>query len=345
MRFISDIIRENQSAVRETDSDAVLAENALFDIQTIDTPAVSGDPDDRNSPGEHSASERMESVPEQMVPSQTDGPMSGAVDRISAEVPSEDTLAEENDDYEIESYYLSEGIARIDPFDRLNRSDDVRRGAASSVSPFSRSTKTQPFVDPATSVENHSSKEQLETELDDLETLDDLEAFLPLENAIKSKVDEDGKPVRVKTRLLGFAATEFEADDPFEKARNGANQFPVGWLVVISGSGRGACFVLKDGVSTVGRGDDQTVCLGFGDSSISRTNHASVAYDAEQGRFFIGHSGKANLVRLNNAPLLSTEELNSGDTIRLGQTTLRFVAFCGETFSWDAEPEGATGRA
>ena len=105
-------------------------------------------------------------------------------------------------------------------------------------------------------------------------------------------------------------------------------------MVVVEGPGRGASFALMSGVSQIGRGEDQTVRLDFGDTSISRNNHAAVAYDDEQTKFFLGHGGKSNLVRKNGMPVLSTEELANGDTIRIGETTLKFIAMCGEEFRW-----------
>ena len=140
---------------------------------------------------------------------------------------------------------------------------------------------------------------------------------------------------RVKTRLLGFNPESMGLVNPFEKEENRAKDaFPVGWLVVVDGPGRGASFVLHDGVSRIGRGDDQPVCLNFGDNSISRENHLSIAYDSEQNAFYIGQSGRSNIVRLNNKPLLSTEQVRSGDQIRVGETTLRLVALCSDGFSW-----------
>lgn len=142
---------------------------------------------------------------------------------------------------------------------------------------------------------------------------------------------------RVKTRLLGFSSMQEQRADPFAETKSDASQvaqFPVGWLMVVTGPGRGSAFTLFDGVSQIGRGEGQTVRLDYGDTSISRENHAAVAYDAEQRRFFLGHGGKANLVRLNNRPVLSTEELKAGDNIRIGETTLRFVALCGDNFDW-----------
>ena len=155
---------------------------------------------------------------------------------------------------------------------------------------------------------------------------------------------------RVKTRLLGFGAPEAPMHDPFRDAQQSAvadtpeqpvasapkaePTFPVGWLVVTSGPGRGTAFALGSGVSQIGRGADQAVRLDFGDTSISRSNHAAIAFDEEQGGFYLGHGGKANMVRLNDRPVLSTEEISSGAVIRIGETTLRFIALCDGSFSW-----------
>ena len=153
---------------------------------------------------------------------------------------------------------------------------------------------------------------------------------------------------RVKTRLLGFNPGQATGSDPFarntETTASEYTQFPVGWLAVVKGPGRGATFTLYSGVTNIGRGEDQTLRLDFGDNSISRSNHAAIAFDAEQNNFFIGHGGKANLVRLNNRPVLSTEELGSGDLIRIGETTLRFVPLCGGDFGWNEAEQNGTGH-
>lgn len=154
---------------------------------------------------------------------------------------------------------------------------------------------------------------------------------------------------RVKTRLLGFSPAQAPGSDPFSRSAEGAapgyTQFPVGWLAVVHGPGRGAAFTLFSGVTVIGRGEDQTVRLDFGDNSISRDNHAAIAYDPEQKAFYIGHGGKANLVRRNGRPVLSTEELAAGDVIRIGETTLRFVPLCGADFGWDQPQQGDASHA
>ncbi|MEW9922066.1 FHA domain-containing protein [Marimonas sp. MJW-29] len=160
---------------------------------------------------------------------------------------------------------------------------------------------------------------------------------------------ERGRSSRAKTRLLGFnigpIATDpmsrlSEVDMPQEEVR-----FPVGWLVIVDGPGRGHSFQLSAGVAKIGRGEDQDIRIDFGDSSISRENHAAIAYDMEQNAFFIGHGGKSNIVRRNNRPVLSTEELAAQDMIRVGETTLRFVPLCGGDFSWDASQHVREPRA
>ncbi|MBO9398198.1 FHA domain-containing protein [Shimia sp. R9_2] len=158
-----------------------------------------------------------------------------------------------------------------------------------------------------------------------------------------------GSKGRVKTRLLGFSGPQSTVHDPMTQSREAAPavqaQFPVGWLVVVDGPGRGASFALFDGLTQIGRGEGQTVRLDFGDNTISRENHAAIAFDGEQRRFFFGHGGKANLVRLNGRPVLSTEDLATNSVIRIGETTLRFVALCGEEFSWVAQDMEVPGHA
>jgi hypothetical protein len=147
------------------------------------------------------------------------------------------------------------------------------------------------------------------------------------------------KQGRVKTRLLGFENVSGTgnidlAEKPIAPKAAGFAMFPHGWMIVVSGPGRGASYPLLTGVSQIGRDEDQAVQLDFGDTSISRSNHAAIAFDDEERSFFIGHGGKSNLVRLNGKPLLSTERLRNGDMIRIGETMLRLVTLCDESFSW-----------
>ncbi len=151
----------------------------------------------------------------------------------------------------------------------------------------------------------------------------------------------EDRRARVKTTFLGFERPDthvqdmIETADPVAKAETSAEEtFPVGWLVVTGGPGRGASITLKEGLMQIGRNDDQAIQLDFGDTGISRSNHAVIAYDPEDRKCYLGHGGKANLVRLNGKPVLSTVPLSGGDLIRISETSIRFIPFCDENFDW-----------
>jgi len=143
---------------------------------------------------------------------------------------------------------------------------------------------------------------------------------------------------RTKTRLIGFEQSDGAVVDLFNDAPavkpSASVKFPVGWIVVADGPGRGASFSLLSGMSQIGRGEDQAVQLDFGDNSISRSNHAAIVYDPDSKEFLLGHGGKSNIVRLNDKPVISNEAIKTGDVIRLGETVLRFVALCDKSFNW-----------
>lgn len=148
---------------------------------------------------------------------------------------------------------------------------------------------------------------------------------------------------RTKTRLIGFEKSDGDVVDLFNDAQKAAPtksvRFPVGWIVVAEGPGRGESFSLMAGMSQIGRGEDQAIQLDFGDNSISRSNHAAIVFDPDTKEFLLGHGGKSNIVRLNDKPLISNETLKTGDVIRIGETMLRFVALCDKSFNWS---DGAT---
>lgn len=149
---------------------------------------------------------------------------------------------------------------------------------------------------------------------------------------------------RNRTRLIGFDTSEGSSVvDLFDSAESSAEvtrvQFPVGWLLVVEGPGRGHCFSLFAGLAQIGRSDENAVQLDFGDSSVSRNNHAAIVYDPAERNFVLGHGGKANIVRLNGKPVIANEDLNDGDKVKIGETTLQLKALCGADFDW-ADTDG-----
>ena len=266
-----------------------------------------------------------------------------AIDRermasMPPDVAEEEALEEGNEPKEVAEddvtdEDIEEFLDRPDPFDKLRVTQNTAPPVQKPISAM-RGAGLSAVVKPAEPMPAPEPKATAHQEaLDALKpAADAMDAPLHMPSPAKGR--GSGRSGRVKTRLLGFSAGTIERNDPFEQKSSTGSSFPVGWLVVVSDMGRGASFPLQEGVSRVGRGIDQTVSLNFGDNSISRDNHVSIAFDTEQNKFFIGHSGKTNMVRVNNIPLLSTEELKSKDLIRLGETTLRFIAFCADDFSW-----------
>ena len=147
-----------------------------------------------------------------------------------------------------------------------------------------------------------------------------------------------------KTRLVGYDASDERVIDLFEEEQpdaesTGRSKFPVALVVVIEGPGHGEAFTIQSGMSQIGRGEDQAIRLDFGDTAISRTNHAAIVYDPETHTFLLGHGGKANIVRLNGKPVVSTKDISDGDTLEIGETKMRFVAICSPTFNWSKSEE------
>lgn len=121
-------------------------------------------------------------------------------------------------------------------------------------------------------------------------------------------------------------APESVSDDPV-----------VGWLVVVEGPGTGFSRTLGAGINSIGRSPDQPVSLYFGsasDKELSRSDHAHVIYDGINNKFKLQHGRSRNLSYLNDQPVLEVMDLKPYDRIRIGNTTLIFVPFCGDEYSW-----------
>lgn len=118
----------------------------------------------------------------------------------------------------------------------------------------------------------------------------------------------------------------------------GSNALPVaGWLVIVEGPGKGQDFRLIQGNNRIGRDKTMEVCLDIGtqsDSAVSRDSHAIVVYDNNQNEFFIERGDSRNLPMLNGKTIRRDSDLVAGDIIEVGNTKLKFVPFCSESFSW-----------
>lgn len=98
----------------------------------------------------------------------------------------------------------------------------------------------------------------------------------------------------------------------------------VGALTVIEGPGKGETRAVFSGTNQVGRSTDNRVALDFGDTTISRLQHAVIAYDQATKLFRIYDGGKQNPIAINGQRLVGDQRLGDGDLIKIGLTTLRF---------------------
>ena len=74
-------------------------------------------------------------------------------------------------------------------------------------------------------------------------------------------------------------------------------------LKVVDGPGKGQERPVFSGTNQVGRSADNRIPLDFGDNTISRQQHAVIAYDACDGEFRIFDGGKQNPVHVNGERL------------------------------------------
>ena len=136
-----------------------------------------------------------------------------------------------------------------------------------------------------------------------------------------------------KTRLAGRSQSNLN-ENKFEEHSLGEFRPIAGWLVVIKGPGQGKYAPIFDGMNSVGRGNEQSTNVDFGDETISRDKHAFITYDLKTRNFYLSHGGKSNIIRCNGTPVLQVIELKNGDIISIGNTDFCFASFCGSNFDW-----------
>ena len=108
----------------------------------------------------------------------------------------------------------------------------------------------------------------------------------------------------------------------------------VGWLVCIDGPEKGKDYRIYGRNNTIGRDERMDICL-KGDTSISRENHARLAYDKRHNAYHIIPADGTNAVYLNDEPVYVPMALKADDIIEIGDYKLCFVPFCNDKFTWD----------
>lgn len=108
----------------------------------------------------------------------------------------------------------------------------------------------------------------------------------------------------------------------------------VGWLVCISGPSKGRDYRIHEDNNYIGRAAHMDICIN-GDNTISRENHAILAYDTREKLYYFAPGSGRGIVRLNGRAVLMMTELKAYDRIEIGKSILMFVPLCGEQFSWE----------
>jgi adenylate cyclase len=90
------------------------------------------------------------------------------------------------------------------------------------------------------------------------------------------------------------------------------------WQITIEGPGYlGSAFLLPDGVTSIGRAEDNDIVLTG--TAVSR-QHARL--EVKEGRLYIEDLGSRNGSKVNHQPLKGTSSLRPGDSIQLGENEL-----------------------
>lgn len=108
------------------------------------------------------------------------------------------------------------------------------------------------------------------------------------------------------------------------------------WIVVIEGADRGTDFPLQKAITSIGRGERSAIKLN--DQTISRKgNVLSIAYDRIGNKFYTvkGDADTNVLAYLNGEPVTGSVELKAYDRIRISESVLLFIPFCGTAFNWE----------
>lgn len=107
----------------------------------------------------------------------------------------------------------------------------------------------------------------------------------------------------------------------------------VGWLVCFEGPEKGKDYRIYGRNNTVGRSEKMDICI-KNDMTISRENHARLAYDDKHNAFHLIPAESTNNIYLNDEPVYVPTKLKDYDVIEFGECKLLFIAFCNDRFTW-----------
>lgn len=112
----------------------------------------------------------------------------------------------------------------------------------------------------------------------------------------------------------------------------------VGWFVCIEGPEKGKDYRILAKNNTIGRSEKMDICIKK-DDTISRENHAKIAYDEKHNTFHLIPGDNANNIYIDDEPVYVPTKLEARYIVELGETKLMFVPFCNDDFKWNKSKE------
>ena len=107
----------------------------------------------------------------------------------------------------------------------------------------------------------------------------------------------------------------------------------VGWIVCVEGKDKGKDYRIEAKNNTIGRSDKMDISI-KDDDTISRENHARLAYDVKHNAFHLIPAESTNSIYVNDEPVYVPTKLNSYDLIEFGESKFVFIPLCGDKFNW-----------
>lgn len=111
-------------------------------------------------------------------------------------------------------------------------------------------------------------------------------------------------------------------------------RYVVGWLVGLSGSGRGESHAVRMGRNVIGR--DRRSDIVVNDDQAS-SHHADLVFRPEERRFILMDHNSTNGTYVNEHEIEPRRDLAGKDIIRIGSHRFLFMPLCHDGFHWDDE--------
>lgn len=151
--------------------------------------------------------------------------------------------------------------------------------------------------------------------------------------------------IRPNAKATDSNEQDWENPAPVQESESSSNtssivpapetEWPLAWLVAITGPMKGKFFVITSGENYIGQARDNSISL-INDPDVSARQN-SIHYDAEYRAFYIDTCPNAQqITKLSDGDTVnSCTPLEHGEILKVSPNTkLRFVPFCGETFNW-----------